>query len=192
MLCFLNDLNNYSVPGAYRPISLLHTLGKILEVVIARRLSFWAKTYKLLPDTQSRGRPGHNTEQVLLVLANAINRAWLQSKVVTLIASDLKGAFNGVKKVSLDACLQAKGIPTMAKQWIYSCMENQYPNIIFDNFQTEVFPLENTGLAQSVPINGLHQTLQRKVRDTFNEISSILGGQMVSKVSRVICKTVAS
>ena len=68
---------DYSTPGVYQPILLLNTLGKILEAVIARRLSFWAKTYKLLPDTQFRGRPGHNTEQVLLVLANAIDRAWL-------------------------------------------------------------------------------------------------------------------
>ena len=68
---------DYSVPGAYRLISLLNTLGKILEVVIVRSLSFWAETYKLLLDTQFGGRPGHNTEQALLVLANAIDRVWL-------------------------------------------------------------------------------------------------------------------
>ena len=144
---------DYSAPGAYRPISLLNTLGKILEAVIARRLSFWAETYKLLPDTQFGGRPGRNTEQALLVLANAIDRAWLRSKVVTLIAFDLKGAFNGVNKVSLDARLRAKGIPTMARQWIYSFMENRYANITFDDFQTEVTPLENAGLAQGSPLS---------------------------------------
>jgi len=30
---------DYTVPNAYRPISLLNTLGKLLESVIARRLS---------------------------------------------------------------------------------------------------------------------------------------------------------
>ena len=68
---------DYSAPGAYQLILLLNTLGKILEAVIVRRLSFWAKTYKLLPDTQFRGRPGCNTEQMLLVLANTIDRVWL-------------------------------------------------------------------------------------------------------------------
>jgi len=29
---------DYAVPGAYRPISLLNTLGKLLEAVMARRL----------------------------------------------------------------------------------------------------------------------------------------------------------
>lgn len=107
---------DYSNPGAYRPISLLNTLGKLLEAVIAKQLSYYAETYGLLPDTQFGGQPGRNTEQALLVLANAIDRVWLKSKMVTLIAFDLKGAFNGVKKTSLDVRLQAKGIPSVARK----------------------------------------------------------------------------
>lgn len=139
---------DYGVPEAYRPISLLNTLGKILEAVMARRLSFWAESYKLLPDTQFGGRPGRNTEQALLTLANAIDRAWLRSKVITLVAFDLTGAFNGVNDSSLDARLQAKGIPTVARRWIRSLMENRYASISFNDFQTEISPLEHAGLAQ--------------------------------------------
>jgi hypothetical protein len=42
---------DYSLLGAYRPILLLNTLSKLLEVVIARRLSYFAEHYGLLPDT---------------------------------------------------------------------------------------------------------------------------------------------
>ncbi|KAI2867955.1 hypothetical protein CBS115988_10984 [Aspergillus niger] len=107
--------SDYSIPGAYRPISLLNTLGKLLEAVMARRLSYLAEHYGLLPDTQFGGRPGRTTEQALLVLTNAIDRAWYGQRVVTLVAFDLKGAFNGVNKTSLDIRLQAKGIP---KNWV--------------------------------------------------------------------------
>jgi ribonuclease HI len=144
---------DYTVPGAYRPISLLNTLGKVLEAVMARRLSFWAETYKLLPETQFGGRPGRNTEQALLVLANAVDRAWSRSKVVTLVAFDLKGAFNGVNKTSLDARLRAKGIPTTARLWIRSFMEDRHASINFDDFQTEITLLENAGLAQGSPLS---------------------------------------
>ena len=61
---------------------------------MARRLSYLAENHSLLPDTQFSGRPGRTTEQALLVLSNAIDRAWNQHKVVTLVAFDLKGAFN--------------------------------------------------------------------------------------------------
>ncbi|EED16644.1 reverse transcriptase, putative [Talaromyces stipitatus ATCC 10500] len=144
---------DYGVLEAYRPISLLNTLGKILEAVMARRLSFWAKSYKLLLDTQFGGRPGRNTEQALLTLVNAIDRAWLWSKVITLVAFDLTGAFNGVNDSSLDTRLQAKGILTVARRWIRSFMENRYAGISFNDFQTEISPLEHAGLAQGSPLS---------------------------------------
>jgi hypothetical protein len=53
---------DYALPGAYRPILLLNTLGKLLEAVMARRLSYYAEHYGLLPDTQFSGRPGRTTE----------------------------------------------------------------------------------------------------------------------------------
>ena len=114
---------DYSVPGVYRPISLLNTLGKLLEAVMARRLSYYAETHGLLLNTQFGGRPGRTTEQALLVLANAIDQAWLKDKVVTLVAFDLKGAFNGVNKMTLDSRLKEKGIPTTARRWIQNFMD---------------------------------------------------------------------
>lgn len=144
---------DYSNPGAYRPISLLNTLGKLLEAVVARRLSYLAEKHSLLPDTQFGGRPGRTTEQALLVLSSAIDRAWYKCRVVTLIAFDLKGAFNGVNKISLDARLRVKGIPTVARKWIASFMSDRFANIGFDNFRTKIAPLDNAGLAQGSPLS---------------------------------------
>ncbi|GCB25864.1 probable RNA-directed DNA polymerase from transposon X-element [Aspergillus awamori] len=144
---------DYSAPGAYRPISLLNTLGKLLDAVMARRLSYWAERFKLLPDTQFGGRPGRNTEQALLVLANAVYRAWERSRVVTLIAFDLKGAFNEVHQTSLDARLRAKSIPPKARQWIRSFLDDRQASVTFDDFESENLPLEHAGLAQGSPLS---------------------------------------
>lgn len=151
--------SDYTSPSAYRPISLLNTLGKLLEAVVARRLSYYAEKYKLLPDTQFGGRPGRTTEQALLVLANAIDQAWLRGRVVTLIAFDLKGAFNGVKATTLDARLLEKGIPTSARKWIQSFMRDRTASIHFDGFSTKVSPLKNAGLAQGSPLSPILFTL---------------------------------
>jgi len=121
---------DYSIPNAYRPISLLNTLGKLLEGVKARRLSFYAEKHGLLPNTQFGGRPGRSTEQALLVLPNALDRALKKRKVVTLIAFDLKGAFNAVNKYSLDARLREKSTPSMVRRWIWSFMEERTANVL--------------------------------------------------------------
>ncbi|THC94016.1 hypothetical protein EYZ11_006525 [Aspergillus tanneri] len=144
---------DYTVPGAYRPISLLNTLGKVLEAVMAKRLSYYAEAHHLLPITQFGGRPGRNTEQALLVLRNAIDRAWLSSKVITLVAFDLKGAFNGVNRDTLDRQLKAKGIPTKVRTWVASFMQNRSASISFDDFESPICALENAGLAQGSPLS---------------------------------------
>jgi hypothetical protein len=65
-------------------------------VVITKRILYYVEIYNLLLDTQFNRRLGRTIEQALLILTNEIDRAWLKNKVVTLIAFDLKGAFNGV------------------------------------------------------------------------------------------------
>ncbi|KAJ5606667.1 hypothetical protein N7510_009448, partial [Penicillium lagena] len=56
---------DYLIPRAYCPIYLLNTLAMLLEGVI---------------NAQFGDKPGQTTEQVLLVLANAIHRAMVQAK----------------------------------------------------------------------------------------------------------------
>lgn len=119
-----------------------------MKTVVARRLSFFAEHHGLLPDTRFGGRPGRTIEKALLVLANAIDRAWYRQKVVTLMAFDLKGAFNGVNKTGLDTRLQSKGNPSVARKWIASFTGGRQANTGFDDYKTEVVPVDNAGLAQ--------------------------------------------
>ncbi|THC94138.1 hypothetical protein EYZ11_006387 [Aspergillus tanneri] len=86
-----------------------------------------------------------------MLAANTIDRAWLGQRVVTLVAFDLKGAFNGVNKTSLDTRLQFKGIPAVARRWIASFMSGRQANIGFDDYRT-VVQLDNAGLAQGSPL----------------------------------------
>ena len=149
----LTGKRDYTSPDAYRPISLLNTLGKLLEGVIARRLSYYAEKYKLLPDTQFGGRPGRSTEQALLILANAIDVALRKHRVLTLVSFDLKGAFNRVNKYPLNARLREKGIPTAARRWIMSFMEERKASIQFDGFRTAIQDMPQGVLAQGSPLS---------------------------------------
>lgn len=53
---------DYTLARAWRPISLLSTLGKILEAVLAERLSFLAETHNLLPQNHFGARRRRSAE----------------------------------------------------------------------------------------------------------------------------------
>jgi Reverse transcriptase (RNA-dependent DNA polymerase) len=95
----------------WRPISLLSTLGKVLESVIAERISYAVETHGLLPDNHFGARKMRSTEQALLVLQEQIYKAWRSRKVLSLISFDVKGAYNVVYKERLIQRLQARGVP---------------------------------------------------------------------------------
>ncbi|EAQ91759.1 hypothetical protein CHGG_03694 [Chaetomium globosum CBS 148.51] len=57
---------DYTIAKAWRPISLLATLGKALESVIAERLSHAVETYGLLPTNHFGARKQRSAEQALV------------------------------------------------------------------------------------------------------------------------------
>ncbi|KJZ72791.1 hypothetical protein HIM_07735 [Hirsutella minnesotensis 3608] len=100
------DKDDYTVAKAWRPISLLSTLGKILEAVVAERISYAVETYGLLPANHFGARKRRSSEQALLLLQEQVYKAWRNHKVLSLISFDITGAYNGVCKERL---LKAEG-----------------------------------------------------------------------------------
>jgi hypothetical protein len=68
--------DDYSVPKAYRPIALLNTLGKIMDAIVARRLSYLVETHHLLPQTHIGGRKARSTGHAIHVIIEKIYEAW--------------------------------------------------------------------------------------------------------------------
>lgn len=79
--------DDYTQAKAWRPISLLSTLGKLLEAVVAERISFAVETYGLLPANHFGARNQRSAEQALLLLQERIYTAWRSKKVVNWMGS---------------------------------------------------------------------------------------------------------
>ena len=45
-------LADYLKPSSYRPISLLPTIGKVIEAIVTKRITKAAEAYSLLPEEQ--------------------------------------------------------------------------------------------------------------------------------------------
>lgn len=145
--------SDYTLAKAWRPISLLSTLGKILEAIVAERLSYAAETFGLLPANHFGARKRRSTEQALLLLQEQIYKAWRARKVLSLISFDVKGAYNGVFKDRLLQRLRARGIPETLTRWIDAFCSKRTATIAVNGFTSEQQELPQAGLPQGSPLS---------------------------------------
>ena len=147
------DKGDYTLAKAWRPISLLSTLGKLLEAVVAERISFAVETYGLLPTNHFGARKQRSAEQALLLLQEHIYTAWRNKKVVSLVSFDVKGAYNGVNKDRLLQRLQARGIPMDLMKWIDAFCSGRTATIVVNGQTSDARALEQAGLPQGSPLS---------------------------------------
>lgn len=69
------DKGNYTLAKAWRPISLLSTLGKVLESIVSERISYMVEIFGLLPANHFGARKKRSTEQGLMLLQENIYKA---------------------------------------------------------------------------------------------------------------------
>ena len=115
---------DYTKAKTWQLISLLATLGKVLESVVAERISHAVETYELLLTNHMRARKKRSAEQALILLQEHIYKAWRSRKVLSLVSFDVKGAYNGVHKDRLLQRLQAREIPQLYVNWIDAFCSN--------------------------------------------------------------------
>lgn len=144
---------DYSVPGAYRPISLLSTLGKMLEAVMAQRLAYLSDTHSLLPYNHFGGLKQKSTIDALLVIQKKIYQAWRDKKVMSLITFDIKGAFSGVAVDVLTDRLRKRRIPEQMVQWIQNFCANRTATVTVNEEVSCKTGLDQAGLPQGSPLS---------------------------------------
>jgi hypothetical protein len=137
---------DYTIPKAYRPISLLQTISKGLERIVAQRFLEYLERTGQLALTQFGARPRRSTEQALTILVEKIYDAWRATKVLSLVTFDVQGAYNGVNKEVLQQRLRKCGIPEFFVKWVYSFCSNCRASIAFNGFCSETADVTQPGL----------------------------------------------
>ena len=142
-----------SLPKSYRPISLLATLGKVLEAVVANRISALVEKHKLLPSNHFGARRRRSCEQALNVLVEKIHDAWREGSVLSLVSFDVKGAYNGVDGRVLLRRLRERRIPDVLVRWIDSFCFARRASIVVNMHQSEEVDIRHAGLPQGSPLS---------------------------------------
>lgn len=82
--------------SSYRPISLLPTLGKVLERILLARINIHLYDSQLIPPTQFGFRPNHSTTHQVLRIIRQIRTGFRHRQSTGMVLLDLKCAFDSV------------------------------------------------------------------------------------------------
>jgi hypothetical protein len=85
-----------ATPGAWRPISLLNIIGKIVKAAFARRITNVAEAKHLLPDGQMGNRRERSTDLAVKMVIEAATEARKNGGIASLLQLNIKKAFNAV------------------------------------------------------------------------------------------------
>jgi ribonuclease HI len=146
--------DDYTVPKAYRPIALLNTIGKLMDSIIARRISYVTETHQLLPSTHIGGRKGRSVDHTLHTIIEKIYEAWNspEPQVASLLLLDVSGAFDNISHARLLHNLRKRRIDERTVRWIASFLADRSTVISFDEFKSEVYQT-TTGIPQGSPLS---------------------------------------
>lgn len=141
-----------SSPRAYRPIALLSVLGKGLERLIARRMSWISTQYQVLPKQQFGALPLRSAVDLTTCLTHDIETALNRGLTASLLTLDVKGAFDAVLPGRLVRRLREQGWPDFLVRWIASFATNRSVYIRLDGSLGPPIAI-HCGLPQGSPVS---------------------------------------
>jgi hypothetical protein len=95
-----------------------NTIGKILEKVVARRVTRFLEDKKLLPDGLGSYRPGRDTCYNAATLAHAVAEGFQDKEETVVVAIDLEDAYNRVSYDKMMDLLLNLGLDPWLIRWI--------------------------------------------------------------------------
>ena len=110
---------DYTQPRAYRLITLLEYMGKLLETVVARRLTYLTGRYNLISGFQFRGRANSSTSDAILTFVHNIHNSWNHGLATSALTFDIdiKDYFNFVNHERLLNKMKKCYIPLELVKW---------------------------------------------------------------------------
>ncbi|KAI0995375.1 hypothetical protein K3495_g12807 [Podosphaera aphanis] len=139
-----------TAPKSYRPISLFSCLGKGLERLIARRLSYWALKFDVLARDQCSAVSRCSATDLTTALLCDIKDALAARNVAGMVTVNVKSALDVVLRNRLLNRLRSQGWPVNITRWVNSFLLDRTAKNRLDQTTSEKFPII-CGLPQGSP-----------------------------------------
>lgn len=140
----------YTVAKAYRVISLLSCLGKVVEKVAATWIASHSERKEVFHHGQFGCRHGRSTSDAVASLVSTVEDAWKHKQIVLTLLLDIKGAFDRVNKQRLLKRLIEVGIAGSIVRWVDSSLSDRRAMLVIDGRTGDTHDIQ-AGLPQGSP-----------------------------------------
>ena len=141
---------DYSMVKAYRVISLLNCLGKVVEKVAADAISSYCEAAGVLHRGQMGSRRRRSAIDAVACLIQEVHGAWAEKQLAGALLMDVKGAFDHVAAPKLTDRMLELGIDGDLVRWTRSFLADRKVQLVVDGFQCPEKPI-STGVPQGSP-----------------------------------------
>ena len=117
--------DDYSDPGAYRPISLATCLLKALERVVLWEIEEKYMSVNPLSQDQHAFRKGSSCDSALSQLINRIEKAIMNGNYALGVFLDIKGAFDNIDLCAIEGSFHKRGISKVLCNWYVNYTRNR-------------------------------------------------------------------
>ena len=125
-----------SVTDNYRPVSLLSVVSKVLEGIIAARLTAHLESQHLLSTRQFGFRKGRSAADLNLLLVSEWSDALDQGRPTAVLALDIAGAFDKVWHVGLVERLRAVGLRGSTLELLENYLQGRHLRVVHNGQQS--------------------------------------------------------
>jgi len=123
---------DYTKVRAYRVISLLDAISKLLERTAAHLIADHLERKRGLHEGQFGCRKTRSCVDALAILMNCTQKAWERKKIVCALFMDVKTAFNNVDMTFLGKRMEDLGMEADLIRWTMSFISDRRVRLVLD------------------------------------------------------------
>jgi len=143
---------DYGVAKAYRVITLLNCLRKVVEKVAANAIAEECERRRLLHDRQFGCRKRRSAIDTVGRLMKRVEAAWGRGNTAAVLLMDVKGVFPHMAKGNLIKRMEEMGFEADLVRWVESFMEDGKVIMSMDGKEGDSMNVE-TGVPQGSPVS---------------------------------------
>ena len=143
---------DHSLPGSYRPITLLPIVGKMFEKLILGRMLEFESENQILINQQFGFRSKHSTTQQVLRITETISLRFNENKSTAMTLLDIEKAFDSVWHDALSHKLFLYGFPLYQVKLIVSFLQDRVCFVTISGKNSEKYSVP-AGVPQGSPLS---------------------------------------